>query len=105
MGFHGKHSPETRAKIAAAARNRSPETRAKMAAAARGKTLSPETRAKIAEALARPETRAKIAEALRCAEAKGMTDAEYADFALFRRKGFSKAEAAELARSAVRKAA
>ncbi len=52
-----------------------------------------------------PETRAKIAAARRCAEAKGMTDAEYADFALFRRKGFSKAEATALARSAVPKAA
>ncbi len=46
------HSPETRAKIAAAARARgiSPETRAKMAAARRGQRHSEETKAKIAAA-------------------------------------------------------
>ena len=42
------HSPETRARIAAALN--SPETRAKLSAAGKGRTLSPEHRAKISAA-------------------------------------------------------
>jgi hypothetical protein len=75
-------SPEARAKIAAAARNRTPETRAKMAAAQRGKTLSPEARAKMAEA--------------RNPFLKGLTESQCADFRLFRRKGYSSDEARKL---------
>ena len=71
-----------------------------MAAANRGKTRSPETRAKIAAAArARthtPEARAKIAASRRKGETAGMTDAQYLDFKLFRRKGLSRAEAAAL---------
>ena len=56
------HSPETRAKMSAAARERtaSPETRAKLRAAQTGRTASPETRAKLRERTASPETRAKL---------------------------------------------
>ena len=45
------HTPKTRAKMSAAARNRTPETRAKMSAAAR--TRTPETRAKMSAAAKR----------------------------------------------------
>jgi hypothetical protein len=54
-----------------------------MAAANRGKTRSPETRAKMAASRRKGET-------------AGMTDAQYLDFKLFRRKGLSRAEAAAL---------
>jgi hypothetical protein len=80
-------SPETRAKIAAANRNRSPESRAKMAEARRGKTHSSETRAKIAEA--------------RNPLVAGFTEAQRADFKVFRSKGYSSDEARELVLSDV----
>lgn len=64
-----KASPEARAKIGAASRNRSPETRARLGAAHLGKHLSPETRAKISVSHKgqkfSPEWRAKISAALR----------------------------------------
>jgi len=58
-------SPETRAKMRAAARERvaSPETRAKMSAASRGHVKSPETRAKLSARIVSPETRAKLSAA------------------------------------------
>jgi hypothetical protein len=58
-------SPETRARMSAASRNRSPEHRAKINAANKGRTISPEHRAKINAALRNPsaETRAKMSAA------------------------------------------
>jgi group I intron endonuclease len=82
-----KHSPESRAKMSASARNMSPETRAKINAAAQykspetcakisaaklGKTHSPETRIKMsATRLGKthsPETRAKLSAAAKVRE-------------------------------------
>ena len=60
-------SPETRARISAAVRNRSPEVRAKIAAANRGRKNSAETIAKMRTAASNrsPEYRAKIGNANR----------------------------------------
>jgi hypothetical protein len=62
-----KHTPEARAKMSEAARNRSPEALAKLIEAARNP--SPETRAKMSEAARNrsrsPEARAKFGEASR----------------------------------------
>lgn len=60
-------SPETRAKISEANRNRSPETRAKMSASMKA-AMTPERRANLskkAKAAMTPERRAKIGEAAR----------------------------------------
>ncbi len=99
-------SAETKGKIATAKRGKTPsaETKAKMAAANTGKTRSPETRAKLAAAKRgkthSPEARAKMA-AARHPFLAGFTEAQRADFKLFRRKGYSSAEARELVLSDV----
>jgi hypothetical protein len=60
-------SPEHRAKLSAASRNRSPEHRAKLSEGNRNRIISPETRAKISAAAKNrsPETRAKMSAASR----------------------------------------
>ncbi len=84
-----KPSRETRAKISAALARKpqSLEHRAKISAAPTGRRFSPEHRANMSAAKKGigliPETRE-------------MTEAQIADFRLFRRKGFSKSEAAAL---------
>lgn len=66
-GGGGSHTPETRAKISAAARNPSDETRAKLSEARKGRIITPETRVKLSEAARNlsPDNRAKKSKAAR----------------------------------------